>query len=256
MPDVFKPELKDLHPAETSDNAFDLVADFDNFVVVDKAPGISFHIDEGRSGLCILVSEHLGKQLFPVHRLDKATSGLVVLAKNQDFARSLTEQFSTRTTEKYYLAIAQGKPAKKQGWIIGDMHKTRKGNWKLTRQQTNPAVTQFLSKSLAPGQRAYLLKPHTGKTHQLRVALKSIGVPIVGDDRYGGETSERMYLHAFGLGFDDGEARRFFLQRPRIGQLFNSAAFGDVLEEWRLPQQQPWSTYKALTFCSPQRSQR
>jgi len=88
----------------------------------------------------------------------------------------------------------------------------RNGSWKLLRSVENPAVTQFFSFGLTPGLRLYLLKPHTGKTHQLRVALKSLGVPLLGDTRYGADKSDRAYLHAWQLAFElDGKSYQFSL---------------------------------------------
>ena len=103
---------------------------------------------------------------------------------------------------KTYLALSSQKPAKKQGWVKGDMAKARRGAWKLLRTQHNPALTRFHSRSIAPGLRLFVLQPLSGKTHQLRVAMKSLGSPILGDTLYGGQAAERLFLHAWRLQFD------------------------------------------------------
>jgi tRNA pseudouridine32 synthase/23S rRNA pseudouridine746 synthase len=84
----------------------------------------------------------------------------------------------------------------------------------LASTQINPAVTQFISQNCRPNERWFLLKPHTGKTHQLRVALKSLGAPIAGDRRYDAvekaQHEDRGYLHAYALRFEyDGEDYEF-----------------------------------------------
>lgn len=103
---------------------------------------------------------------------------------------------------KTYLALGTHKPAKKQGWVKGGMARSRRGTWKLTRDEDNFAVTRFSSQSLKPGLRLFVLQPFTGKTHQLRVAMKSIGSPILGDTLYGGDEAEHLFLHAWRLVFD------------------------------------------------------
>jgi tRNA pseudouridine32 synthase/23S rRNA pseudouridine746 synthase len=138
--------------------------------------------------------------------------------------------------EKYYLALSDAKPAKKQGLIRGDMEKGRGGAWKLCQSQLNPAVTQFFSHSLAPGRRLFLLRPRTGKTHQLRVAMKSLGAPILGDALYGGSAADRTYLHAYALALTlDGEALRFVCP-PAQGSEFAVPALAAYLQ-----QQPPWT---------------
>ena len=98
-------------------------------------------------------------QVYPVHRLDEATSGLLLLARNSAAARDLAALFRERSIGKYYLALSDLPPRKKQGLIQGDMVRARRGDWKLTRSMTNPARTRFVSWSVSPGLRLYLLKP-------------------------------------------------------------------------------------------------
>ncbi|REL28980.1 TIGR01621 family pseudouridine synthase [Thalassotalea euphylliae] len=217
-----------------------------DFVLVNKAPNVNFH-DEGDtgSGLFSQVKSHLGlAELYPVHRLDKLTSGLVIFAKSQAAARLFEQLFRTHQVEKYYIALSDKKPKKKQGLIKGDMAKSRRGMWKLMRTMDNPAITQFLSQSIVPGLRAYLLKPHSGKTHQLRVALSSIGAPILGDSLYGGESekfnTDRGYLHAYGLRFCYQDKVCHYLQAPAVGAHFSSPACQAWLESISPPWQQAW----------------
>lgn len=107
----------------------------------------------------------------------------------------LSQAFEERTIQKFYVAITDAKPSKKMGTISGDMVKSRRSQWKLTRTNENPAITRFLScpldfAELEPGggaarrHHAVLLRPLTGKTHQLRVALRALAAPIIGDPLY------------------------------------------------------------------------
>lgn len=216
---------------------FDLVHTDPRFYVIAKHPGVSFHGDGDESGLMMALREGLQDELlWPVHRLDRITSGLLLIARSQQVAANLGAAFAGREVEKYYLALSDAKPAKKQGLIRGDMEKGRGGAWKLCQSQVNPAVTQFFSHSLAPGRRLFVLRPHSGKTHQLRVAMKSLGAPILGDARYGGSDADRGYLHAYALSLTlDGELVRFVCP-PQQGEHFADRALHDYLQ-----QNPPWT---------------
>jgi tRNA pseudouridine32 synthase / 23S rRNA pseudouridine746 synthase len=181
-----------------------IVFEHDDFLVISKHRGICVHSEPDEIGLMVQLTQDLGVgTIFPVHRLDKVTSGLLLCAKTQAAASELSQLFQRRQVEKYYLAISDQKPKKKQGLIIGDMVRSRRSSWKLCPTKHNPAITQFFSYSLGSGKRLFLLKPKTGKTHQLRVALKSIGSPIIGDRLYGHSLDglSGIYLHAFSLSF-------------------------------------------------------
>lgn len=172
------------------------------FCIVHKPAGWTVQRAESNPGLLHWLRETLGDSAYPVHRLDAGTTGLVLFALTESTNRALSLAFAERKVTKTYLAVSDQAPRKKQGWIKGDMAPSRRGQWKLLRTQQNPAVTSFSSLSLAPGIRGFVMHPKTGKTHQLRVALKSLGSPIIGDQRYGGTPHPVMHLHAWQLGFE------------------------------------------------------
>lgn len=203
----------------------ELIFEHPDFYVVNKPAGVGFHDEKDQStGFFNLCCGHFAQALYPVHRLDKMTSGLLILARNQTAAVWFQQAFSQRTIAKLYLALADCKPKKKQGSIIGDMSKSRNSQWKLSKTKQNPAVTRFFSWGVEnkPGLRLFLLKPETGKTHQLRVALKSLGSAIIGDPLYlGAKTkSERGYLHAYALTFVYQGQHIELYQLPTQGELF------------------------------------
>ena len=119
------------------------------------------------------------------------------------------------------------------------MEKSRRGMWKLLRSQENPAITQFFSYSIAAGKRLYLLKPHSGKTHQLRVALSSIGSPILGDPIYATKNAykeQRGYLHAYALKFTFQSQDYNFVLPPNCGEYFiESLPLTELDSPWDLP---------------------
>lgn len=132
-----------------------------------------------------------------VHRLDRATSGIMICAKNSEALSWLQKQFGQRKVKKTYIAIVSG--AMKQPHAIIDMAIERNPRKPQTfRVGTNGKTAQTEYKVLSVNDAYSLveLKPTTGRTHQLRVHLHHIGHPIVGDPLYEGATSERLFLHA------------------------------------------------------------
>lgn len=133
------------------------------------------------------------------------TSGAMIFAKSPEIAREVIQKFRTRKVSKYYIAISSRKPSKKMGSVIGDMARSRRGSWMLQRTTENPASTRFITAAIpgSPGKTTFLCKPETGKSHQIRVALKSLGAPILGDIRYANaldaEKEARGYLHCAAL---------------------------------------------------------
>lgn len=219
-------------------HSYRVVADRADFLLIDKAPGISVHRDRETYGLVERVAAEQGyTQLYLVHRLDRMTSGLLLLAKSAAGCAALARQFAEHKVEKMYVALSDRKPLKKQGSIRGDMQRARDGAWRLARSLENPALTVFDSRSVEPGLRLFVLRPRTGKTHQLRVAMKSIGAPILGDTRYGGSVAERGYLHACGLRFEVAGETFCFNELPRMGARFCEPVVRAVLQEeldnWR-----------------------
>jgi tRNA pseudouridine32 synthase / 23S rRNA pseudouridine746 synthase len=210
-----------------------------DFLVIVKPAGMNFHSEE-QAGFVVQAKIMAGAdELYPVHRLDKMTSGLVILAKTKAAAQAFGEMFEAREIEKYYLAVSLRKPKKKQGWIKGDMAKARRGDWKLLKTTKNPAVTRFVSAPLREGERAFLVKPYTGKTHQIRVALKSLGSPIAGDERYADKAEagkeDRGYLHAYALRFTLEGENFTFIAPPSEGQRFLTPECLALVDTWKTP---------------------
>lgn len=209
----------------------------DRILAIDKPPGISHHDGSNTDDLGILSLLRISQQnvklqyqgrLYGVHRLDRVTSGILLLAKDKQMASLLTRAFRDGNVTKYYIGVSSRRRSKKkQGWIKGKMIRGRRKSWYLSREQqgSSLAVTRFFTSSLsslresavdtnAPPMTCILFRPYTGRTHQLRVAAKSVGLPLSGDPIYtdglDSSSSARTFLHASAihmhLGGDDNES--------------------------------------------------
>lgn len=155
-----------------------------------------------------------------VHRLDKDVSGLLVVAKNQRFFNFLKKQFQERKVKKEYLALVYGCPAKNKGIISWPLTRSKKHFGKIIAVTTyrsekikreKKALTEYEVMKKFVGLSLLKIKIKTGRTHQIRVHLKSIGCPVIGDKKYRirnkelkkGDNLDRIFLHAYKLGFYD-----------------------------------------------------
>lgn len=223
---------------------FEIIDQNDDFLVVNKSPNISVHKDEEEIPWVTSIEKQCQiEKLYLVHRLDKMTSGIVLLAKNATSARALSSLFSTRQIEKFYLALSDKKPKKKQGLICGDMVRSRRSMWKLTQSKKNPATTQFISTANEQGLRLFLCKPYTGKTHQIRVALNALGAPILGDPLYAKLNADpkidRGYLHAYAMRFEYQNKIYEFVCQPKLqqglGAYWECSLVQACLNQWQTP---------------------
>ena len=175
-------------------------------IVVDKPGGLLAVAGRGPDKQDCLAAQV--QALYPeaciVHRLDQATSGLMVLARGKANERLLSKQFQARTVTKRYEALVQGR----MGEALGRIDLPVGADWpRRPRQQVDavhgkPSLTlwQVLDYSANDDTTRLVLTPETGRTHQLRVHLQAIGHPILGDALYGGRPALRLMLHASALG--------------------------------------------------------
>ena len=189
-------------------------------LVVNKPEGLTVHPAETTGSettlIDILRSQH-GNDLQLVHRLDKDTTGCLLLSKNAAAHAALQKQFKDRSVQKIYLTIVAGIPDKKKATIDAPIGRSLVNRLKMSLFKTSTsknAITTY--EVLSESDEASLLQCdiHTGRTHQIRVHLSSIGHPILGDEKYGTEKSRnlsRQYdvdtplLHAHELRFESPE---------------------------------------------------
>lgn len=232
--------------AFAEDLPLEIVFDDPEIAVVNKPAGMVVHAGAGvKSGTLVnALLYHLGKlstsadELRPgiVHRLDKMTSGLLVIAKNDEAHRKLAEQFKARTVTKFYRVLVHGRMPENHGEINLPVGRDRRNRVRMRVGGLAPrtALTKFEVTKRFEGFTLLRVRPETGRTHQVRVHFAARGKPVVGDTLYGAPsrfwlggrwwgTLERNFLHA--------EEIRF--RHPSTGeQLIFRAALPAELEEF------------------------
>ena len=186
----------------------------ENFLVCDKPAGLLAVPGRGDAGRDCLLSRL--QQRWPeaevVHRLDMATSGLIVFARGKAAQRALSTAFAERRVAKRYVAVVHGRLAPTQGW--GRIDLPLAADWpnrprqKVDVRSGKPSLTRYRVLGGGDGDTTRVeLVPETGRSHQLRVHLMALGHPIVGDALYAPAAprpaAPRLLLHASELGFDD-----------------------------------------------------
>lgn len=206
---------------------YDVIYEDDDIVVINKPAGMLTHAKGAMQAEFTAAdivkpkTSYQSESMRPgiVHRLDRDTSGVLLMVKNEAAAHNIRQQFSNRTVKKTYHAIVSGVPKPTEAMIdlpiernpsapstfrVGPGGKTAQTVYKVTKSN----ISQI--RSLVE------LKPRTGRTHQLRVHMQYIGTPILGDVVYGVAAAERMFLHAYSLelALPNGERRIFTAPMP------------------------------------------
>jgi len=198
----------------------EIVHETADYMVINKPPGIVVHPSPGHASgslaqAAIAYAPELrglgeaGREGL-VHRLDKDTSGLIVFAKNEATLVLLQQQFKAREIEKAYLALVDGAPPSDKGRVEAPIARDRRMRKRFTVQEGGrPAVTEFRIRESFRQHTLMEAFPITGRTHQVRIHMKFLGCPVVGDEVYGHKDRslgvERQQLHAWKLKLPDRE---------------------------------------------------
>jgi 23S rRNA pseudouridine1911/1915/1917 synthase len=192
----------------------DIIYEDDDLLVIDKPAGLAVHPAPGHPGHTLVnaVLAYLPElaadddTLRPgiVHRLDKDTSGLILVAKNRVAQANLSAQFKSRSVKKSYLVLVRGKLTPENGIIEAAIGRDPKNRQRMAVVSRGREARTEYSVIRYPGNYSLLeIRPQTGRTHQIRVHLAAIGYPVVGDATYGVKSPRltRQFLHASKLGF-------------------------------------------------------
>ena len=228
-------DLPPSSPAELRpwDVPLTIVFEDEHLIVIDKPAGMTVHPAPGNEDRTLANAvlahapgiEGIGGERRPgiVHRLDKDTSGLIVVAKNERTHTRLSEQFKSREVSKVYLALVAGHPSPPEADIDAPIGRRPHDRQRMAIVSTGrPAITRYRVVTSYSRSTLVEARPRTGRTHQIRVHLSSVGHPVVGDTTYGrparpAEGLSRQFLHAFRLAFvhpASGETIRFTAELP------------------------------------------
>ena len=184
-----------------------IVHEDDDLLVVDKPAGLLSVPGRGAHLADSLLNrlEALRPEVLLCHRLDRDTSGIMVFALTKAAQRAMGRLFETKRVKKRYVAWVHGTVAEEGGTVDLPL----RVDWpnrplqKVDRDEGKAAVTDWTRDRVEDGRTRVVLRPRTGRSHQLRVHMRELGHPIVGDPFYseGAEAHPRMYLHAEGLKF-------------------------------------------------------
>ena len=225
--DSFLADISELQkPAEDID--LPIIYEDESIIVIDKPAGIISHArgkywDEPSVASFIrqqVSFDSQNERAGIVHRLDRATSGVIVCAKNTDALSYLQKQFGNRKVEKKYTAIINGNINPAEAIInLPIARNPKKPQTMIIKSGGKASETAY--RTVKNGNKYSLLElsPKTGRTHQLRVHLNYLSKPIVGDLLYGGEPAERLFLHAHSLKLvipSTGEQKIFEAKLPAI----------------------------------------
>jgi 23S rRNA pseudouridine1911/1915/1917 synthase len=208
-----------------------------DLIVVDKPAGLTVHPAPGHpSGTLVnaLIAacpdlQGISGSLRPgiVHRLDKDTSGLIVVAKNDRAMQSLQAQLKAREVHKTYIALVKGVPKPPEGQIEAPIGRSQRNRKKMAVVDGGrEATTRYRTREVIDGMALLEVEPVTGRTHQIRVHLAAIGHPIVGDALYGKSSPVlgRQFLHAARLGFQMPGGRQIEFESPLPAELREALA--------------------------------
>ena len=179
-----------------------------SLIAVNKPAGLAVHAGAGlHEGTLVnfgILSE-LGGEMRPgiVHRLDKDTSGVLLVARTDAAHRALAAQFAGRTVEKIYLALVHGNVRTDSGRITKPIARDPVRRTRMTARlgSGREALTEYRVRERFEKFTFLEVRIGTGRTHQIRVHLASIGHPVAGDRVYGAPPSQRLFLHAWKIGF-------------------------------------------------------
>jgi 23S rRNA pseudouridine1911/1915/1917 synthase len=185
----------------------------EHLLIVDKPAGVVVHPARGhRAGTLsqALAGRAAGgedpERAGIVHRLDRDTSGLLVVARSDAAHAALKRQIQARAVTREYLALVEGRPAARAGTIDAPLGRDRRVRTRMSTDTDapRPAVTHFRTERALPAHTLLRVRLETGRTHQIRAHLEAIGHPVAGDPEYGraGELGlRRQFLHADHLAF-------------------------------------------------------
>jgi 23S rRNA pseudouridine1911/1915/1917 synthase len=231
-------DLVDRAPLTPDPIPLDILYEDEYLVVVDKPTGLVVHPGAGTDSATLVEGLLVGRSLPPsddptrpgvVHRLDKDTSGVIVVAKTSAALAHVQHQFAVRSVAKSYIALVDGVISEDEGTIEAPIGRDPANPRRMgIRSDGRAARTDFRVLRRLEGTSLLLAHPRTGRTHQLRVHLRYIGHPVLGDTIYGSTPAARLLLHAWRIVVQHPETEQPLHVEAPVPPEFPSYPYGEL----------------------------
>ena len=191
-----------------------IIYEDNDLIIINKPSGLAVQLGSKTKLAVDVMAKAYNPGARLVHRIDKETSGITVLAKNIETSRYMLHLFLNKQIRKKYLAIVSGKLEMLEGRINKPLIKNKETVC-VDFEHGKNAITEFrVIKNLNKNRTLIEARPLTGRTHQIRVHFSSIGYPIVGDRKYGGQRALRLYLHSSEISFQTRTGKTLSKKAP------------------------------------------
>ena len=194
-----------------------IIYEDNDLIIINKPSGLAVQLGSKTNLSVDVMAKAYNPEARLVHRIDKETSGITILAKNIETSRYMLHLFQTKQVQKKYYAIVSGKLEMLEGKIKKPLLKNKE-SVVVDFENGKDAITEFkVVKNLNKNRTLIEAKPLTGRTHQIRVHLASIGCPIIGDKKYGGQKFEHLCLHSHEVSFKTRRGKTLVKKAPLPG---------------------------------------
>lgn len=196
-----------------------IIYEDNDLIIINKPTGLAVQLGSKTKLALDVMARAYNSEARLIHRIDKETSGIIVLAKNIETSRYMLHLFQNKQIQKKYFAIVSGKLEMMGGRISKPLIKNKE-KVVVDFENGKKAVTEFrIVKHLNKNRTLIEVTPLTGRTHQIRVHLASVGYPIIGDRKYGGQTARQLCLHAGEISFPT-RTGKILSQKAKLPEYF------------------------------------
>ncbi len=189
-----------------------IIYEDEDIIIINKPSGLAVQLGSKTNLAVDVMAKAYNPEARLVHRIDKETSGIAILAKNLETSRYMLHIFQNKLIQKKYLAVVCEK-IQQMSWKVEKPLLKEKDKVVVDFEKGQKAITEFkVIKNISSSKTLIEATPHTGRTHQIRVHLASLNLQILGDQKYGGKREDHLYLHAYSIRFKTRKNKDLFVK--------------------------------------------